>query len=416
MALNLKIFEWLKKLNIFDGMTNNTVEQQRRATRLYIVLLIIALFILILNNLLVHFFHTFTVSNPSLDQYRELEHRYGIDAISCPCTQLSIPYASFVETTFNFHELCGSQFVSNIFIQNLFQVYNGLNNSDPKLIVFTLEGTAFSRFQSLAILCNITADIIHDGRQQFLSSSVISAYMIDIDLFNQQTNAALEKFQSTLPQTYINSLELLRSLTQGNGLVSLFSTNWYLQTYNVSYAAPIYFHPQIYGNCSCATSSACTQPSVPFISGYLVGCTPLESLLQSTLECLYDQSCIDLLTFYLNMSLPSRITSLHKNTTRFSSNDTIDSIARQLFIETRSSNISYDNFFQKCQPLTCYVMIITPNNYLIVITTILGLYGGLTTFLKLVVPWSILTIEKLKRKLSQNKQVRAQPTTNMMDS
>ncbi|CAM2730546.1 unnamed protein product, partial [Rotaria socialis] len=141
-----------------------------------------------------------------------------------------------------------------------------------------------------------------------------------------------------------------RGLIQGNGLVSAYSTNWYPFTYRIDSGETIYFKPQYYGSdrCNCATSATCTQPSTPFIDGYLVGCTPLEALLQSTIECLYEQSCVDLLGIYLNMSLPNSSISLKKNETRFSSTNTTDSIVQQMFVETCSSNVSYNQYFEQC--------------------------------------------------------------------
>jgi len=39
-------------------------------------------------------------------------------------------------------------------------------------------------------------------------------------------------------------------------------------------------------------------PNATIVSGFFGGCTPLESLLQSTLDCLYDINCLQLLLNY----------------------------------------------------------------------------------------------------------------------
>lgn len=49
------------------------------------------------------------------------------------------------------------------------------------------------------------------------------------------------------------------------------------------------------------------------VSGFVLGCNPIDMLLQSTLECLYDKTCFQLINFGnlssiypLNASVPSR--------------------------------------------------------------------------------------------------------------
>jgi hypothetical protein len=138
-------------------------------------------------------------------------------------------------------------------------------------------------------------------------------------------------------------------------------------------------------------------------------CTPLESLLQSTIECLYDDSCVDDLTVYLNMTLQSPI-PLNENQTRFSPNDTIDSIVQQMFIETCSPNVSYQEFFNECRPLSCSITLTERNSFIVIFTILLGLYGGLITFLRFMVPtlltWNYKLIILCKRR---DRRIQAEP-------
>ncbi|CAF1141419.1 unnamed protein product [Adineta ricciae] len=411
VTFSRKIYVWAKKLNVFDTVMNNkTIEEQRRGTRVYLVLLSITLLIFGLNNLLIYSSFITVIYNPSLEEYEQLQQQYSIDAINCPCFHFSIPYSSFIELEFDLHQVCGSEFVSDWYIKELFQIYNQLNYFHAKWNAFTLQGTCFTQFQTLAVLCSHVKDIINDGRQQFLASSVISANIIDNSALNTQINTSLMKFQSTLPNVFLNTFHLLRGMIQSNGMVSSYSTNWYLQMKDVVQYATVYFHPQFYNNCNCATSSTCTQSSTPFILGYFVGCTPLESLLQSTFECFYNQSCVDLLVTYLNISLPSSIVTLNKNETRFSMNDTIESIVEEIFIERWLSNISYAKFFEQCKPVACYITVTHRNSFLFAVTTVLGLQGGLVTFFKLVVPWLLLSVEKLAQRFMPRTQSRVHTT------
>ncbi|CAF1335115.1 unnamed protein product [Adineta steineri] len=418
MRVGNKIRDGLQKVNVFED-TNRTVtiQQQCVATRIYLLLLVISLFIVVLYTSLTYYLNTFTITKPSLEQYQQLQQRYGSDAVSCPCSRLSIAHSSFITLQCNFHPVCTSPFISDPYLQELFQLYNGLDSTYATTNAFTLQGTIFSHFQALRALCNLVKDFVNDAEQQYLVSSIISTLMIDRDLFEKETNASLNEFQSTLPNSFLNSFQMIRGLMQGNGFISAYSTNWYYVTKNIVLQAILYLKPQYYGSdmCNCATLSTCTQSSTPYIKGYLVGCTPLESLLQSTLECLYEQSCIDLLTTYLNMSLSNHLLPLNKSETRFSSNDTVNYIVEKMFVETCLSNVSYNQFFEECKPDYCSVTVFETASFVIVITTILGLYGGLTTFLKLVVPFLVFSTYKLVRKYKQRAQVGIQqiPVTSL---
>ncbi|CAF1007600.1 unnamed protein product [Adineta steineri] len=398
VAIGTKIRDWFKKVNVFDD-TNRAVsiEQQCLATRVYILLLIITLIIVVMYTSLTYYLNTFTITNPSLQQYQQLQQRYGLAAVSCSCSRSSIPYSTFIELECDFHPVCKSHFISDSYMQELFELYNDLDTTYASSNAYTLQGTIFTHFQTLLVLCNLAKDFVSDAQQQYLASSVVATGISDVDLFETETNSSLVNFRTTLPNLFLNSLQLIRSLIQGNGLVSAYSTNWYPFTYNIVKFGTIYFKPQYYGSdgCNCATSATCTQPSTPFIQGYLVGCTPLESLLQSTIECLYEQSCVDLLGIYLNMSLPNSTIPLYKNETRFSATDTVDSIVQQMFVETCSSNVSYNQYFEQCKPDSCSVTLFESGSFIIIVTTILGLYGGLTTFLKLVVPFFVFSTYKL---------------------
>ncbi|CAF1008864.1 unnamed protein product [Adineta steineri] len=418
MRVGTKIRDWFKKVNVFEDTNRTiTIEQQCAATHVYLLLLIISLFIIVLYTSLTYYLNTFTITKPSLEQYQQLQQRYGSDAVSCPCSRLSITHSSFITLQCNFHSVCTSPFTSDAYLQELFQLYNTLDSTYATSNAFTLQGTIFSHFQALAALCNLVKDSVNDAQQQYLVSYIISTLMIDFDLFEKETNASLNEFQLTLPNSFLNSLQIIRGLMQGNGFVSAYSTNWYYITKNINLGSMLYLKPQYYGSdmCNCATLSTCTQSSTPYIKGYLVGCTPLESLLQSTLECLYEQPCIDLLTTYLNMSLSSHLVPLNKSETRFSTDDTVNSIVEQMFVETCSSSVSYNQFFEQCKPDYCSVTIFEPGSFIIVITTILGLYGGLTTFLKLVVPFVVFSTYKLVRKYKRRAQVGIQqiPTTSL---
>ena len=118
------------------------------------------------------------------------------------------------------------------------------------------------------------------------------------------------------------------------------------------------------------------------VPGSVSGCVPLESLLASSLECLYNTTCISHLS-----SPQSPIEQLkYTNKTQYTINSTVEELLEHLMIEQWTPNISFTAYFAKCNPTWCNYTIPTRPSSLYVVTTLLGLYGGLSVFLRLMTP------------------------------
>ncbi|CAF4715245.1 unnamed protein product, partial [Rotaria sp. Silwood2] len=112
----------------------------------------------------------------------------------------------------------------------------------------------------------------------------------------------------------------------------------------------------------------------------VLGCLPIYGLRLSTLECLYNLTCLQKLFNLTNRieDIPSSLDiSIY---TRFSaiSSITIGTLIDQLFIEAWQNESNYLNYFSICVPLTCRYTYAKRNDILYILTTFLGLYGGLT--------------------------------------
>ncbi|CAF1582747.1 unnamed protein product, partial [Adineta steineri] len=78
----------------------------------------------------------------------------------------------------------------------------------------------------------------------------------------------------------------------------------------------------------------------------------------------------------LDSSLPSQ----------YSQDSTIENLLNNLMIEEWNPTQIYDRYYDECQPIECTYTIITRNNILYVITTLIGIIGGLTRVSKILVP------------------------------
>lgn len=119
------------------------------------------------------------------------------------------------------------------------------------------------------------------------------------------------------------------------------------------------------------------------VPGFLIGCYPLESLLQSTLECLYNITCIHKLK---NKHQIATMNIRPLNATLSSPNVTVQSLMNALMVDRWESTISYDRYYASCAPLSCTYVIRERANSLYMITAIIGLFGGLTAALAIIAP------------------------------
>jgi hypothetical protein len=164
--------------------------------------------------------------------------------------------------------------------------------------------------------------------------------------------------------------------------------------------------PLTYDNgCSCGQFSNCTTQAnfikansskINPIKGLKMGCTPSESFFASTLECFYDQLCINLIQKYTNqINLTHSFAPLSTNESRFSMNTTIDKLIDELFIEEWKTMINYPSYFEQCAPFVCSYTYIQKYNIFHSVTVLLGLQGGLTIVLQWISPKIVRIMNKL---------------------
>jgi hypothetical protein len=154
----------------------------------------------------------------------------------------------------------------------------------------------------------------------------------------------------------------------------------------------------------CASSAAIDGE---IVHGLLVGCYPLESLLQSTLECLYNMTCINKLK-KTNQFSDMSIRPL--NSTLSPPNVTVQSLIDALMIDRWESSIAYEHYYMECAPLSCMYVIREQANLIYMITTIIGFFGGLTVALKIIVP----VLMKIARYLIMCRQRRVEPNVTVI--
>ena len=126
---------------------------------------------------------------------------------------------------------------------------------------------------------------------------------------------------------------------------------------------------------------------------------PDQSLLQSTLECFYNDSCFNQLTGYISTTTLSNATILNATaSSRYLPTTNVSDIVNQLMLETWNWTMMYDKYYAECEPYECRYAIKTRNDIIYIVTTLIGLMGGLVTALKILVPRTVQLVAHVQRR------------------
>lgn len=406
-----KLVTVVRELNLFKSEDLSQRQNERWVTRLYLVLLVLTSVILITYTFVVEQTTIITIQRPTLKQYEQLHTRQ--EELHCPCTRISIPYSDFTQINPTYHQICSSDFTTTQWIGYLFGDTDYSNpylfaapfsdsSADALSIYDQLDFRTLSipQFYFLAQLCQFSEEIIQTAIVDFGKRTFIHSQLISLSTLTFEFRKIFDEFRSQVPLGILRQHELIIGLTQADALQSNYETNW---VYHASQTGSgfnresvVYVSPRHFNECSCGTSSACKELSamrskngtiLMTIPGLYVGCLPSQALLQSSMECFYNQSCIDQilshinynrdsLTFKpLNMSAPSQ----------YPPQTAIEEMFTNLFVEQWNSEVSHEKYYHQCEPVLCryqYIERFSLNS----LTKLTGLVGGLNLAFRLITP------------------------------
>lgn len=411
LALLRSTKAYFAKLNLFETIDTISNPQHLRtaiiATRFYILLMTIAVLLLVLFTTLAQQTQTFTIHNPSQNLFLQLYSKYS-STLQCPCAQLEIPYDVFINISYIFHPVCSSVFVSNTWINLLFR---------PDMTYFypqDFRSSASGQFQLLASLCSFINRTIADTIDDFLSTPLLSPQTFSLSSLEAQSDARNQFLKTSVTYTFRRLLNLVRGTTQMNGLQPAMQTSkiHLMHVYpNKSLNAKPF--ETIWSNngekdCFCGVTANCYASSGFFdlfqqetgglfikynsiinITGFQVSCYALDALLSSSLQCFFDSDCFSTLLTYFPLTNITNLDILHINQTHYPPNTTIQTLVNNLFIEQWLSNTSFTSYYSKCAPILCTYKLTKYNSVIQVLTTLLGVYGGLSVVLRFSIPFIV---------------------------
>jgi hypothetical protein len=340
---------------------------------------------------------TINVEEPPLKRYLQLYSKYS-QTLTCACTQISIHYEKFLRIEYTLHQVCSSIFVNQSWIRYMAQ------SSETVVYTTDFRVTSTFAFQALSTFCLLINRTISDSFIEFYSRQYVSASVMPSKLFESETESLTNRFKLSMTNSFLLSLSMIQNTTQVNALFAVLKTNYNLYVPGTS---SIRTYPRTYNGCRCDSSSKCIELSSIYqypnpderlfnISGFYIGCYVLEALLQSTLECFYNQTCINHLKVYFPWSSAINFTALDSSSpSNYSQDSTIKDLVSNLMIEQWNVSMMYERYYNECRPKQC-TYIKTRNDLIYIFTALFGIVGGLTTVLKLVVPRLVKVVRKKK--------------------
>jgi hypothetical protein len=267
--------------------------------------------------------------------------------------------------------------------------------------------------------------MVNSSLSTFYQTDFVTASAIPRNDFDVQTKVLIEQFKRTIADEFMQILKLIQTTNHANQLATVFESNW-IFTSNMSARLagtavgvprdlPVQTQIKKYGTdrCSCAIQPNCSelvsyrhhssdQSLIQTLSGFRIGCLPLDALFQSSLSCLYNQSCLTMMQVFNYYSQPLRVDTLVYSKL-IEPNTTIETILSQLFVLKWSYNISFNRYFNECNPQSCQYSYSIKYNRIYVITTLIALFGGLTDGLYFIISFMALIIFKLYDYLKKKK-------------
>ena len=396
------------ELNWFPSNPPSTVyydiQTERFSTRVYVLALLATFTILIIYTSAATITNIIGVSSPTIEQLNDLSVQYS-KILSCPCSKISSDYSTFIKINYSLHPICDSIYITDQWFE-----YTSFFNRSMLNLDFRTQGTLY--FQTIQSFCELAEDNIESNLAQFLSNEYISTSAMPEQLFKSQIDAIIRQFLSSITNTFTLSLTLMRSTTQYNGLLSALFTNFvFFITTIPGYVGSA---PCMIGyDCNCAYTASCFSPAIIYanqstgydswdVPGFYGGCFILESVLQSRLECLFDLSCLQELDLHWQSSKSINMIPLNLSVaSRFTPGSRIETIVNSFMVDEWKWNVRYEKYFEICRPTECTYTVTSTRTIVLIITTLIGLFGGLVTSFKLIIPRLVGLIRwKLKPRVS----------------
>ncbi|CAF3987217.1 unnamed protein product [Adineta steineri] len=296
-----------------------------------------------------------------------------------------------------------------------------------------------AQLEAVSKMCTISEKILNSSLTVWLQKDFVTASVISHNEFETQIKESMEELKRTIANELVLLVKLIQVTNAANQLATRHSSNWQfvvrlrnnLPQYSLLEILGSEIHqntlhaltlPKIYNedNCSCALQWNCSKFSSfryrvsnrlakQILPNFRTGCLSMNSLLQSSFSCFFNETCLYLLqtSIYFANSFPITILTAPSHS---STNRTIETIFSQIFVEEWSENVSFGLYYKECAPRFCQYSYSSTFNKVYFITTTLAVFGGLSKILHFALSWITLIVIKI---LNYKKKIKVTPQSNV---
>lgn len=392
------------QLNLFTEELDDPhiASKKRIATRIYVIILLASVLTLMSYTSLSNEIKQVTITKPSRAQYESIRVAYP-SSFECPCSSVSIKNKLILDIIPIYHQVCSSDLVSKDWLDFI----NSALYSGQYFCPWDYRANGGILFLLLQTLCREAQQVITDALEIFLQTDLVSAQVISLELFTSKVSASIQGWQSETVKSFNRTYQIIQTIYATDSLLTIYNI---LERSNIGLKLAKFSRfsdgVEINSTCSCETASSCPQ-LLGFMSynattfdcfvldtvpGMFMDCAPLQSILESTLECFYNESCMELIYSYYPSGAQSFSLLDSSQSEVF---ETINLLVSRLFVQRWSTNIFYDNYYQACAPEICTYQRVGRRNFLLVIAVVVSIFGGLNTVLMIIFTILLQIIGKL---------------------
>ncbi|UJR12174.1 hypothetical protein I4U23_016351 [Adineta vaga] len=287
--------------------------------------------------------------------------------------------------------------------------YTFLDQSTFPLLTNDSRYQSEFHFQLLSTLCQMANETIEDSIELFNQTKFLSNKLYHPELFQIQMNLLIEQLKKTISESFQRIIEIIKINYEINQFIT---PNEFLFSLDKNECLSDMILPD-FCMCFLQASYQCSQKTILkeindnyyTIPGMFQTWFPFQSLLISTLECFYDQIC---LSHIINSSSSNNITILNSLLLPSDKHrhDQIETIVKNVFIQSWKISSSFQSYFNQCNPLICQYSYQNRVNFIYIITTMIGIIGGINIVLRLVLPFIIQLIMKYLNEPRQHNSTR----------
>lgn len=133
----------------------------------------------------------------------------------------------------------------------------------------------------------------------------------------------------------------------------------------------------------------------------------MDATLQADLECFYDQECLNTLQTCFTPCQPIDLSTLDSSSPSiYIHHSTIGDILNELMIEEWNASTTFKHYYNECAPKKCTYIPEARNNAIYIMTTLIGLVGGLLKMFPFTVPRLVQIAAWITRRFKRRDIVR----------